>query len=88
VIIAISYPNLPPYIPFFNSLPWGTDRLFSSIVVIFLPVTFLIIIIINTLLSARLYTTHVLMARMISFNGLLVMTLGFLAYLQIMLLVL
>jgi hypothetical protein len=87
-IIAISYANLPPYVPFFNSLPWGTERLFSSIVVIVLPLAFLFVIIVNILLSAHLYTKHALMARMVSFNGLLVMTLGFLAYLQIMLLVL
>lgn len=88
MLIAFSYTSLPPYIPFFNSLPWGTERLFSSMIVIFLPILFLIVLIGNVLLSVRLYATNALMARMISFNGLLVMMLGFLAYLQIIFLVL
>jgi hypothetical protein len=88
ILIAFTYPSLPPYIPFFNSLPWGTERLFSSFVVIILPIVFLLLIITNVILSSQLYTKHALMARMVSFNGLLVMVLGFLAYLQIMLLVL
>lgn len=88
VLIAVFYNRLPPYIPFFNSLPWGTQRLFSSMVIIFLPAVFLSIIIINNSLSAYLYSRNALMARMVSFNGLLVVILGFLAYLQIVLLVL
>lgn len=88
ILIAIFYQKLPPFIPFFNSLPWGTERLFSSVIVITLPVIFLLVIMINNMLSAYLYAKHTLMARMISFNGLLVIILGFLAYLQIILLVL
>ncbi len=88
VLIGLLYSKLPPYIPFLNSLPWGAERLFSSIVVIFLPVVFLFVILLNNILSARLYSKHALMARMVSFNGLLVVLLGFLAYLQIVLLVL
>ncbi len=88
ILIAFFYQKLPPYIPFFNSLPWGTERLFSSVVVVFLPVVFLSVIIVNTMISAYLYASHALIARMISFNGLLVIILGFLAYLQIVLLVL
>lgn len=88
ILIAFFYQQLPPYIPFFNSLPWGTERLFSSVVILTLPIIFLLVIIINNILSAYLYNKHTLMARMISFNGLLVIILGFLAYLQIVLLVL
>lgn len=88
VLIAVLFSKLPPYIPFFNSLPWGTQRLFSSTVVIFLPIVFLFIIIVNNILSTYLYSQHALIARMVSFNGLLVVILGFLAYLQIVILVL
>ncbi|HRN96331.1 MAG TPA: hypothetical protein PLD54_02710 [Candidatus Levybacteria bacterium] len=88
ILIAVFYTKLPPYIPFFNSLPWGTQRLFSSIGVIFLPIIFLVIILLNNALSAYLYSQHALMARMVSFNGLLFVILGFLAYVQIVLLVL
>lgn len=88
VLILLLYQKLPPYIPFFNSLPWGTERLFSSVIVVFLPLIFLLILFINNALSAYLYGKHALIARMISFNGLLVIFLGFLAYLQIVFLVL
>lgn len=88
LLIALLYQQLPPYIPFFNSLPWGTERLFSSIIVVFLPIIFLLVLFINNALSAYFYERHALIARMISFNGLLVIILGFLAYLQIVFLVL
>lgn len=88
VLIAVLYNSLPPFIPFFNSLPWGTQRLFTSTALIFLPIIFLLVIIVNNVLSTYLYSKHALMARMVSFNGLLVVILGFLAYLQIVFLVL
>lgn len=86
-LIAVFYQQLPPFIPFFNSMPWGTDRLYTSLVVVFVPLVFLLVLFANTVISIKIYQKHTLFARMVSFNGLLFVVLGFLAYVQILLLV-
>jgi hypothetical protein len=87
MLIALFYRHFPPLIPLLNSLPWGTDRLFSSVAIVFIPLILLSVIILNTLFAARMYVKHTLLARILSFNALLFVILGFLAYLQILLLI-
>ncbi len=86
-LVIINYTKLPPYVPFFNSMPWGVERLFPSYIVLSLPVLVLMVIVGNNILSVLLYTKHTLIARMLSFNGLIFVFLGMLAYLQILFLV-
>lgn len=83
-IIIITYSNLPPLIPFFNSMPWGEDRLASSSVAIFLPMLLLAIFIGNIMQAAFAYSKYVLVARIVMFNTFLFLLLGLLAYLQIL----
>lgn len=83
-IVLFSYQNLPPLIPFFNSMPWGEDRLIYSNVVILLPVLILGIFIVNTMQAVFTYSKYVLVARIIMFNTFLFLLLGLLAYLQIL----
>lgn len=83
-IIIITYSNLPPLIPFFNSMPWGEDRLASSNVAIFLPMLLLAIFIGNIMQAAFAYSKYVLVARIVMFNTFLFLLLGLLAYLQIL----
>ena len=84
VIIVITYSNLPPLIPFYNSMPWGEERLVSSTVAIFLPMLLLGIFIANVFQSAFVYSKYVLVARIVMFNTFLFLLLGLLAYLQIL----
>ncbi len=88
VMIAVLQTMLPPLIPFFNSMPWGEERLASSWWVLSLPVIFLCILVANYILSGFFYKNHPLMARLLVFNALLFLLLGLLAYLQIVFLVL
>lgn len=88
VLIVLIQSHLPPYIPFFNSMPWGTDRLFFSQAVLFFPLIFAFVFVLNYICSALFYSVHPLIARILSFNAALFLFLGFLAYLQIVLLVL
>ena len=87
ILTGIFFNNLPPVIPFFNSQPWGEARLFSSWGILFIPIALLLGFCINTVIASVFYSKHVLIARMITFNGLLFVVLGFLAFLQIVLLV-
>jgi len=87
ILIAIFYSKLPPLIPFLNSQPWGEGRLYPASVVFAFPIILLTVFIANNLLSAAFYKSYTLIARIFSFNSLLFIILGFLAYVQIILLV-
>lgn len=84
VIIVASYSSLPPFIPFFNSMPWGEDRLIRSGIAITLPVLILAVFIINFMQAVISYSKFVLVSRIIMFNTFLFLLLGLLAYLQIL----
>ncbi|MDO8270127.1 MAG: hypothetical protein Q7T54_05675 [Candidatus Levybacteria bacterium] len=84
IIIIASYNNLPPLIPFYNSMPWGEERLAYSNVTILLPIILLAIFIGNILQATIAYAKYVLVARIVLFNCFLFLLLGLLAYLQIL----
>lgn len=83
-IIFFTYASLPPYIPFFNSMPWGEERLFSSQVVIFLPIIFVLVFAMNLLQATFVYAKYTLVSRIVMFNSFLFLLLSLLAYLQIL----
>ncbi len=71
IFILFSYSNLPPFIPIFNQLPWGEERLGSTIA-IFIPVLVtLLIFIINIFTGALIYKKIPLVARMLAAASLL-----------------
>lgn len=84
VIIIATYPSLPPLVPFFNSMPWGEDRLAYSNLMIFLPILIVLVFAGNVLQATFSYTKYVLVARILMFNCFLFLLLGLLAYLQIL----
>src|SRR3989344_2269782 len=77
ILLSVTFNRLPPLIPFLNSQPWGVGRLYESWVVF----------IINNFLSLVYYRANTLASRILSFNAFLFILLGFLAYIQIVLLV-
>ncbi|MBI2613838.1 MAG: hypothetical protein HYW62_03620 [Candidatus Levybacteria bacterium] len=71
IFILFSYSKLPPFIPIFNQLPWGEQRLGSTLS-IFIPVlAVLLILIINIFTSALIYKKTPLVARMLAAVSLL-----------------
>jgi len=84
IIIIVSYANLPPFIPFYNSMPWGEERLAPSTVAIFLPLILFAIFAGNILQAVSFYSKYVLVSRIVLFNCFLFLLLGLLAYLQIL----
>ena len=87
ILILITFNRLPPLIPFLNSQTWGVDRLYTSGVVFIIPFVLAAVFITNTSLSLFYYRGNTLAARILSFNAFLFILLGFLAYIQIVLLV-
>lgn len=82
-LIVIFFPKLPPLIPFLNSRPWGETRLYPSQVVFIIPAVFVIIFLINNFLSALFYKKNTLASRILSFNCLLFIFIGIIAFVQI-----
>lgn len=87
LLVMFFFTKLPPLIPFLNSQPWGETRLYASSIIFLLPTFYLSVFIINYFLSAIYYQKNTLIARTLSFNCLLFMLLGILAFVQILLLV-
>jgi hypothetical protein len=78
VYILISYGKLPPFVPIFNQLPWGEQRLGSTITV-FVPILIaLLIFAINIFASALIYKKNPLISRMLEAISLLITILTFL----------
>ncbi len=84
ILIFFTFSKLPPYIPFFNSMPWGEERLFSSKIAIFLPAILLVVFTMNVFQAVYVYKRYALVARIVMFNSFLFLLLSLLAYLQIL----
>ena len=78
VFILVTYGRLPPFIPIFNQLPWGQERLGKTITV-FVPVLVsLLILVINLFTASAIYKKIPLIARMLAAVSLLASILTFL----------
>lgn len=76
--ILFSYAKLPPFIPVFNQLPWGEQRLGNQIT-IFIPVlAALLIFAINIFTSTLIYKKIPLISRILATISLLAGILTFL----------
>ncbi len=76
--ILVNYNTLPPFVPIFNQLPWGDQRL-TSTPGIFIPIAiFAAIFILNLIFSFLVYSKSPLIARIFSATTLLVAIMNFL----------
>ena len=70
--IIIVFPFLPPFLPLFNQMPWGGERLGIKIE-IFLPfIIGLSFFFLNLILAIRLYEKMPLVSRILSITSLLI----------------
>ena len=82
VYILISFGSFPPYIPLFNQLPWGDQRLGTSIM-IFIPLGIAIFIAIsNTFICYFIYKKSQIISRMLAVASVLIAFLSFLFILR------
>lgn len=78
IYILFFYGKLPPFIPIFNQLPWGEQRLGSQIT-IFVPIlAVLLVFAINIFTSASIYKKIPLISRLLAAISLLTGILTFL----------
>jgi len=78
VFILVTYGRLPPFIPIFNQLPWGQERLGKTFTIFVPVVVSLLIFSINLLMSSIIYKKIPLIARMLAAISLLTSILTFL----------
>ncbi len=87
IFILIKYKNLPPFIPVFNQLPWGEQRL-GPTPAIFIPLfTSWTVIILNLIISILIYQKAPLASRMLLTTSMAVSILVFLFLLRTIMLV-
>lgn len=88
VFILFFYGRLPPFVPVFNQLPWGEERLGTPIA-IFIPIlTAFLIFILNLITSALIYKRIPLVSRMLAGTSLLISALTFLFVVKTIILIL
>ena len=88
ILILLNYLNLPPYIPVFNQLPWGNERLVQTLGV-FMPIAlFLIVFIFNFGFASFLYTkNNPLLARIVASVTVIVSIMNLLFIIKLLLLI-
>ena len=71
------YMKLPPFIPLYNQLPWGMERL-SDRIGIFLPLSLAFaFFVLNTIVAALIHGKMPLIARILSITSFLIVLLTF-----------
>lgn len=76
--ILINYSNFPPFIPIFNQLPWGNDRLTTPLGIFIPTIIFMIIFLFNIIFTSIVYNKNPLIARMVAAVTLILSFMNFL----------
>lgn len=76
--IFLYYAKLPPFIPLFNQMPWGIDRITRTAWIFILPGISLLIFYINLFFSSFFYKKNPLIARLFSATSFFISVLTFL----------
>lgn len=69
--------KLPPFIPLFNQLPWGMERLSVAYGIFYPLVLSFMFLILNTLLASYIYERMPLLSRMLMVTSMLISLLMF-----------
>lgn len=78
IYILFSYSSLPPFIPLFNQLPWGEQRVANTIGIFIPSATAFLILILNVIFSSIVYKKAPLISRILAITSLLIAILTFL----------
>ncbi|MCL4415398.1 MAG: hypothetical protein M1365_01660 [Actinobacteria bacterium] len=68
----IYYRSLPPFIPLYNQLPWGEQRLANTIGVFIPSLISLLILMLNFFLSSFIYLRNPLLSRILAITSFLI----------------
>ncbi|MEK7450573.1 MAG: hypothetical protein AAB662_01380 [Patescibacteria group bacterium] len=82
-LIGFYYRNLPPFIPIFNQLPWGEQRLGSTATIFIPPLIAFLVFICNIIIAELAYEKIPLVSRMLATVSLLAEILIFLFIIKV-----
>lgn len=80
--IIFYYQNLPPFIPLFNQMPWGEQRIAKTIWIFIIPGVSILFFIVNLIFAKYVYKAAPLVARLFSFATFLISVLSFIFILR------
>ena len=72
VFIVISYRSLPPYIPIFNQLPWGEQRLGQTPTILIPLLLGILIVFFNLIITSIIYSKYPLVSRILSITSIVI----------------
>lgn len=81
--ILINYSNLPPFIPVFNQLPWGNERLTTTLGIFISTIIFGLIFIFNIIFTSIVYNKSPLIARLVAAVTLILAVMNFLFIIKV-----
>lgn len=76
--ILVNYGNLPPFIPLFNQLPWGEDRIAETVWIFVIPGLSLLVFLFNLIYSSFTYKNTPLIPRILVITSFMVSVLALL----------
>ncbi len=86
-LLVIKFNSLPPQVPLYFSLPWGDQRLTSVSSLFLLPSFSILILVLNNFISQILFTTSLLLSRLLVVFSLVFSFLSLISLFQIIILV-
>lgn len=87
LLLVLRWPQLPPFVPLWYSLPWGNDQLAAPIWLFVLPLGSTIIFGLNTAISAYIIIDNLIFIQLSYVTSLLVSFLSFITLVKILALV-
>jgi len=81
--ILVNYLSLPPFIPIFNQLPWGNDRLASTLGIFIPTIIFGFVFLFNIIFTSIVYNKSPLIARIVAAVTLILAFMNFLFVIKI-----
>jgi hypothetical protein len=83
VYILLYYSNLPPFIPIFNQLPWGNERLTITPGIFISTIIFGMIFLFNLVFTSIVYNRSPLIARIVAAVTLIIAVMNFLFIIKV-----
>ena len=88
IIVFLIFNRLPPFIPIFNQMPWGIERIGGKINIFIPLISVVLIFFTNSVLASFIYNKTPLISRILSVTSLILTILVFLFVIKINFLIL
>lgn len=87
LVLIFKWPQLPPEVPLYYSLPWGEEQLTSPYALLILPLSCLLVFLLNSFLTSLLLEKEPWLCRILLFTGVIFSFLSTVALIKIIFLI-